>query len=89
MTLAELIREVAGFGFLVRVGTGGPQLEQMAPGAKLPANLLAELKERRGEIVQCGCVICGRVAADDGDRERLRQVNPFCDLAKCPYRKRS
>lgn len=87
MSAALLLARVREYGFRVDLDDTGPYLVRVTGGAILPTGVLAELKRHRDVVVAfVTCRACGRVTCDEEDRQRLVVANPFCDLAKCPYR---
>lgn len=83
MTVHELLDAVSEAGYRVTVNddTGQPQVKRVCTGADaLPAELMAELKSQRDEVLNClaGCELCGRTVAGREMRERV--LDPaFCD----------
>lgn len=94
----DLLARLAAAGFQVELTPNGPRLLPTFDGARVPLELLAEVKARRADIIaylQSGrepsdpeeesCRTCGRVTGAE-DRAVLATNHYLCDRWECPHK---
>lgn len=82
LNVGHLLQRVESCGYTVRVTADGAAVLVPTRGeCVMPAPLLKALKDHKAAVVAylTECVVCKRDVRDPEDRERLREVNPFCD----------
>ena len=87
MTILEVIARASDAGYRIDLG---PVLKPIAVGAKLPPELLAELKARRAEIGEYlaelnRCQTCGDDVARGASASDLATT---CTRWACPHKRR-
>ncbi len=97
----ELLADVAGRGFRVALENGTPTLKRQAVKASVPAWLMQELRDRRGEVVEqlskeTVCQLCHSTwYCSEAEILEACAGPHFCDrggswkhkVQRCPYKR--
>lgn len=87
MIAENLLVQLAEHGFRVAINDGEAALVPVAKDARLPADLVRQVKKNKDKILDLiVCDGCGRVTDNMEDIRILGTVNPFCDRSKCQYK---
>jgi hypothetical protein len=88
----DLIQRLAAAGFSVELTESGPRLVPAAPGLRVPAELLAEVKRRRADVLHF--LQTGREPETEGERCGVCNATVYhpspelirmCGMVTCPY----
>lgn len=87
MIAENLLVQLAEHGFRVALNDGEAALVPVAKDARLPADLVRQVKKNKDKILALiVCDGCGRVTDNMEELRKLADCYAFCDRSKCQYK---